>query len=79
MMGMRPGESLSRLDVRCIAEVEPNRACWAPVPPGSIVPLCADHRADSNVVMSVRLSRYTRAVRAWQAEDWRGTSELPWE
>lgn len=76
--GARPGKSLSRLTLHCVAEVAPNRACWRSLPPSSQTPLCDEHRDAPNVVISARLARYRRAVREWHDEDRRGKSDLPW-
>ena len=75
---MRLGASRSQLDIHCIAEIAPERACWKPVPPDGTAPVCSIHRNDPHVVLSVRLARYVRGVSGWQREWWRGEVDVPW-
>ncbi len=65
--------------IRCCAELEPNRACWRPVPLYSRRPLCADHGADPSARVSLRLARWARSEHPHRADRWRGQDDVPWE
>lgn len=76
---MRPGESLSRSEPRCIGEIAPKRACWRTLSFSGRSQLCPEHAGQMGIVMAVHLAWYNRSVRAWNRERWTCASDVPWD